>query len=235
MSYYTNIIFKSRKVIFNEEDNGYHKVRALEDIKEGEILLMEQLAAHQTAGKVIAYVKNNKELFKSLYPRTKEYSYEDVKEQEMKILAKEKVERNVFAVNTKDGAYYAIGLYISKFNHSDTPNTDNIIHTITSKDNKQLTLASVKTNKGIKKGEELFIDYCNGAKFEGRDIIVDNKNYIAPLKTPLTLTKMEQKIAYKYMDKPAFETIDKNLSLADRQLIYKYDEDVLIYDANTNY
>jgi hypothetical protein len=98
MVYYTNVVFKNRKIYFDVNDNENHRVLASEDINRGEILFIEQLASNKSSGKIISYVKHNKELFDNLYPRPRTYEYEDrvkgsATEKEVEKLATEKVQK----------------------------------------------------------------------------------------------------------------------------------------------
>ena len=233
MAYYTNVIFQNRKINFEETNMEYHRVIALEDIKEGHLLFMEHLAHHQESQKIISYVKNNQILFDSLYPRTEtNYTYEDrvLKEKEVGNLAVEKVAKNVFKLNQgKHNEFFAIGNKISKFNHHNTNPNCSLVITIETHNGsgKQLSVASLKANKNIKKGDELFIYYGQNMIFERDEISIGKgkRNYIEPT---VNLNQMELKIAHQYMSKPMFHTIYDNLALADNSWIYHYDDNSLI-------
>lgn len=230
MAYYTNIIFQNRKITFDETDNDYHKVIALEDLQEGELLFMEHLADNKSSSKIIAYVKNNKYLFDTLHPRTKkEYTHDDrfVKSKEVEDLAIKKVIKNVFRLNEgTEREIFAIGKDISKFNHNNYPNCNMIIRNIDKK-NIQLQLCSVKANKYIKKGDELFIYYGKNMIFDDDNIFCDNEKNTFTEPT-LEFNKMELKIATNYMCKPVFYNVYNNLAQADNLLYYKYDEESII-------
>lgn len=239
MAFYTYVIFQNRKITFEESNIKYHKVIAVNDIKQGDLIFMEHLAHHQESQKIISYVKNNKILFDSLYPRTeKKYTYEDrvLKEKEVGNLAVEKVAKNVFKLNHgKHNEFFAIGDKISKFNHHNTnPNCSLVITIETHKGSgKQLSVASVKANKDIKKGDELFIYYGQNMIFEGDEISIGKgkRNYIEPT---IDLNQMELKIAHQYMDKPMFHLIYDNLSVADNLCIYQYDDRVSFIGMKKN-
>lgn len=233
MAYYTNVIFQNRKITFEETNIKYHRVIANDDIKQGELLFMEHLAHHQENHKIVSYVRCNKILFDTLYPRTeKKYTHEDrfLKEKEVGDLAVEKVAKNVFKLNHgKHNEFFAIGDKISKFNHHNTnPNCSLVITIETHKGSgKQLSVASLKANKNIKKGDELFIYYGQNMIFEGDEISISGgeKNYIEPT---IDLNQMELKIAHQYMEKPMFHTIYDKLALADNCWIYHYDDSSLL-------
>ena len=216
MGIYTNLIFKNRKIFFDTSNNENHKVLALEDIGKGDILLIEHMASNIKLIQITNYIKHNKELFDSLYPRTIKYEYEDRysnKEKELEELAIQKTEKNVFYLHEKN--YYAIGVYISKFNHNKNSNTSMRIAN-TDPRQKQLTYVVIVANEDIQKNNEITINY--------------GKNYFNELDCvdipqSIELSDTMKNIIYKYMNKQAFYEIHKNLVLADCNGIYLYDND----------
>lgn len=223
MVYYTNLIFKNRKIYFDTSDNENHKVVALEDINEGDILLIEHLASNESSTKIICYVRNNKELFDNLYPRPRTYEYEDRAkgsdtEKEVDKLATEKVQKNVFGINVNSGGhYYAIGVYVSKFNHNRNSNTVMNIENIGHK--KQLCYVAITANQNIQKGSEITINYGKGYFDETEGI---------ELPQSIDITDTVKNILNKYMDKPVFHQVYNNLALADCECMYHYDEKSII-------
>jgi len=225
MVYYTNVIFKNRKIYFDVTDNENHRVLASEDIKAGEILFIEQLASNESSSKIISYVKHNKELFDNLYPRPRTYEYEDrvkgsATEKEVEKLATQKVQKNVFNITINSaGEYYAIGVYVSKFNHNKFPNTCMCIENIDYiKDTrKQLCFVAILANKDIQSGCEITINYGKGYfdETEGCQIRQKLDNIDITVKNILN----------KYMDKPVFHQVYNNLALADCECIYRYDNE----------
>lgn len=220
---YTNVIFKNRKIYFDTNDNENHKVIALEDIKSGDILLIEQLASNKSSSKIISYVKHNKELFDNLYPRPRTYEYKDRAkgssvEKEIEQLATEKVKKNVFGIEVNSGGYYyAIGVYVSKFNHNKIPNTcmsiENICYIKDTR--KQLCFVAISANEDIKKGDEITINY-------GKGYFNETEAHQKGLgKIDITV----KNILNKYMDKEVFHQVYKNLALADCECIYLYDNE----------
>jgi hypothetical protein len=227
MVYYTDIIFKNRKIYFDVNDNENHRVLASEDIKAGEILFIEHLASNESSIKIISYVKHNKELFDNLYPRPRTYEYEDrakgsATEKEVEKLATQKVQKNVFGITINSGReYYAIGVYVSKFNHNKFPNTCMCIENIDYiKDTrKQLCFAAILANEDIQSGSEITINYGKGYfnEIEGYQIQqrID--------KIDITV----KNILNKYMDKHVFHQVYNNLALADCKCVYQYDDETI--------
>lgn len=218
MVYYTNIIFKNRKIQFDSSDNENHKVLASDHIKAGEILLIEHLASNHSSTKIMSYVKHNKELFDNLYPRTRSYGYEDRinKEDEVEKLAHEKVQKDVFRVENNNGEeYYAIGIHVSKFNHKIIPNTYINIKNIGDK-NKQLCFMSITASQDIQIGSEININYGKGYFDEKESVEMpqsaDESNTV-------------KNILNRYMNKPAFHQVYDNLALADCEFVYHYDDE----------
>jgi hypothetical protein len=225
MEYYTNVIFKNRKIYFDVNDNENHRVLASEDIKAGGILFIEHLASNESSSKITSYVKFNKELFDNLYPRQETYEYEDraqgsSTEKEVENLATEKVQKNVFGIIVDSGGeYYAIGVYVSKFNHNKFPNTCMCIENIDYiKDTrKQLCFVAILANKDIQSGSEITINYGKGYfdETEGCQIRKKINNIDITVKNILN----------KYMEKPVFHQVYNNLALADCECIYHYDNE----------
>ncbi len=227
MVYYTNLIFKNRKIHFDTTDNENHKVVASQDIKIGEILFIEHLASNESSSKIISYVKHNKELFDNLYPRPRTYAYEDRAkgsrtEKEVEKLATEKVQKNMFSIKVNSGEeYYAIGVYVSKFNHNKFPNTCMCIENIDyMKDKrKQLCFVAILANEDIQSGSEITINYGKGYfnEIEGYQIRQNIDKIDITVKNILN----------KYMDKPVFHQVYNNLALADCKCVYHYDDETM--------
>ena len=223
MVYYTNLIFKNRKIYIDTNDNENHKVIASEDINEGDILLIEHLASNESPTKIIIYVKHNKELFDNLYPRPRTYEYEDrakgsATEKEVEKLATEKVQKNVFDIHMNSGGhYYAIGIYVSKFNHNTNHNTCMRIENIGDK-NRQLCYVAITANHNIQKGSEITINY-------GKKYFDETEGIELPQSVDMTDTV--KNILNKYMNKPAFHQVYNNLALADCKCVYHYDEETI--------
>ncbi len=220
MVYYTNVVFKNRKIYFDVNDNENHRVLASEDINTGEILFIEQLASNKSSGKIISYVKHNKELFDNLYPRPRTYEYEDrvkgsATEKEVEKLATEKVQKNVFCIKINTGEeYYVIGVYVSKFNHNKLHNTNMNISNIGKQ--KQLTYVAITANQDIKKGDEITINY-------GKAYFNETEGIELPQSVDISDTI--KNILKKYMNKAVFHQVYNNLALADCECIYRYDNE----------
>lgn len=217
MAYYTNIIFKNRKICFDTSNNDNHKVLTLEHIKAGEILLIEHLASNENEYKIINYVKYNKHLFDNLYPRQKLYNYDDriTNKEEVEKLAVEKVQKNVFSIKTNnEKQYYGIGVYVSKFNHNQNSNTCINISNIG--EQKQLTYVAIIANNDIQKGDEITINYGKGYFNETEGSEMPQLYYIS---------NIIKNILCKYMNKQIFDEIYNNLALADCKCVYYYDDE----------
>ncbi len=213
--FYTNVIFKSRKIYFDTMDIDNHKVLASEDIKAGDILLIEHLASHSKKGKLANYVKHNQDLFDNLYPRPKLYDFEDRaynsdKASDIDNLANEKLTRNVFEVKARgDAFYFALGIFVSKFNHKTSTNDTLAKIDMLQKQGKQLCFALITAKEDMKKGSEITIDYLQGY-------------FDLPKNT--SIPDIAKNIMNQYMNTPEFHQIHDNQALADNCCTYHWDD-----------
>ena len=118
-------------------------------------------------------------------------------------MATEKVQKNVFGIIVDSrGEYYAIGVYVSKFNHNKFPNTCMCIENIDYiKDTrKQLCFVAILANKDIQSGSEITINYGKGYfdETEGWQIRKKINNIDITVKNILN----------KYMEKPVFHQVN---------------------------
>jgi|694.fasta_scaffold00795_9 hypothetical protein len=67
------LLFKNSKMTFDTTDNYNHKVVALDDIKAGELLMVEKVDVEFDGEKLIAQIASDKELFDNLYPRFEDW------------------------------------------------------------------------------------------------------------------------------------------------------------------
>lgn len=202
LSYMQNTvpIIVNQNIQFDISDNSNHRVVSQQDIKAGELLLLEKLASHCNRYTMISFIISNKDLFNNLYPRITP-STNNIEE-----LAVTKFQKNVFhidnsyllnknieklkkikisleqpnadiiilekeyrcvvkSINNYDIESYALGFYISKFNHASRPNID--IHFITY--NKNNIFVCAISNQDISKGTELNIYYRDNCVFGNAD------------------------------------------------------------------
>jgi hypothetical protein len=117
----TNTIFKSKKISFETNDDDYRFVKTLKNIKKGELLLIEHCYNTDKFEIIPKAIQNSPELFNNLYPRKMSWNESFVTNptSEISDICIEKAEKNSFGGN----GHFSVGLDISKFNHSNKPNS----------------------------------------------------------------------------------------------------------------
>ena len=145
---YTRVVFESSHVKLMSDENDFRCMRAVKDICEGTVLLVE----HCLAGDQF-FIKNcvrvDSELYKNLYPRTaKSLNPDD---------CMKKIQKNAFGSSEKDS--YIIGSRISNFNHKTMPNTYHRTITCSFGEHITSTIYYVIAIEDICKGDEITITY----------------------------------------------------------------------------
>lgn len=117
----TNTIFKSNKISFETNDDDYRFVKSTQKIKRGDLLLIEHCYSTDDSGMISNVILKSPELFDNLYPRKMSWNENFIQTttDELLELCNEKAQKNSFGRN----GVYSIGLDISRFNHSNTPNS----------------------------------------------------------------------------------------------------------------
>lgn len=156
----TNTIYKSKKISFetNNDDNRY--VKTLEEIKQGELILIEHCYSTNNYNILANVIQNSPELFNNLYPRKINWdnSILDNPTDEIVNLCCEKALKNAFKINE----LFIIGLDISKFNNSSiTPNATVKYHTYKIKPDLYCCILYVYSHNIININEEVTISYSN--------------------------------------------------------------------------
>ena len=168
----TNTIFKSNKISFETKDADYRYVKSINNIKQGELLLIEHCYCNEDFDIIPDVIRTSPELFDNLYPRTVPWneSFMEKLTSELAELCREKAQKNSFG----DKGIYSIGLDISRFNHSNTP-TASVNYLSNSFKDIEVTcyLQYVYANCDININEEITIWY--GKKYFGENI-----EYIEP-------------------------------------------------------
>lgn len=67
------LLFKNLKMTFDTTNNNNHKVVALDDIKAGELLMIEKAVVAFDGENLISQIVSDKELFDNLYPRFEDW------------------------------------------------------------------------------------------------------------------------------------------------------------------
>lgn len=153
-------VFISNLISFTIKDNDYHYVLATQDIKQGELLLVEHCYSAPSFNKLTAVIKVTPLLFNQLYPRTVEWnpSIPGDSSSEMIYLCKEKTQHNTFG---HDGVHL-IGVHATKFNHSDHPNaTVKIVRCRLKELDVSCDFIYIYANKDIMAGQEVCTWYGN--------------------------------------------------------------------------
>ena len=158
----TNTILK-KNITFETKDDDYRFVKSTQRIKQGEVILIEHCPSVDDLNMLPNIILNSPELFDNLYPRKISWNESFIQEatNEISELCDEKVKKNSFGF---DGRFY-IGLDISNFNHSNTPNASvNFIDitNITEDPAMRCALLYVYAHRDINIDEEITIWYSSG-------------------------------------------------------------------------
>lgn len=197
----TNTLFKSNKISFETKDDDYRFVKSTQNIKKGEILLIEHCYTTDKCDMLSTVISKSPELFNNLYPRKMSWNEEQIINEEMdentEELCYEKAQKNAFGDN---GLFY-IGLDISNFNHSDMPNAcvsySNFSY---GKDTEDCcNLLYIYSNRNITNDEEITIWY-NVAYFDKKSV----EKYKPPFKLD---NRYIENIHIQYMKKDICKNI----------------------------
>lgn len=174
----TNTVFKSPKIAFEIKGDDYRFVKSTRNIRKGELLLIEHCFCTDNNSILLAVIKNYSELFNNLYPRKLVWS-ENIAEStstEIDDLCLEKAQKNCFGAD--DGLWH-IGVDISNFNHSNTPNAFNKYEKYHFDSDKvpSCNLGYVYAQNDIDADTEITIYYSNGYinKYFGENITEEYK------------------------------------------------------------
>ena len=158
----TNTILKSPKISFEIKDDDYRFVKSTQNIKKGELLLIEHGFCSDNHTILGTTIRHYPELFNNLYPRKMVWSEYIAQSTTTEVIdiCYEKAQKNSFGSN--DELY--IGVDISNFNHSNTPNAfskyqkySNIFDKVIS-----CNLLYVYAQHDIVADKEITIYYSNG-------------------------------------------------------------------------
>lgn len=154
-----NTIYKSKKISVETKNDDYRYVKTLEEIRKGEVILIEHCYSTNNINRISHVIQNSPELFNNLYPRKVNWDESIIGNPTNEIfeLCHEKAQKNMFGTNN----IYAIGLDISNFNHSTTPNAT--VKYCRFKINKKLYcfIQYIYSHDIINKNEEITISYGN--------------------------------------------------------------------------
>lgn len=153
-------VFTSNLISFAVKDDDYHYVLATQDIKQGNLLLVEHCYSAPSFNKLATVIKTTPQLFNELCPRTVKWSSsipEDSSEQ-IASLCKEKTQHNAFGHE----GMHLIGVHATKFNHSDKPNaTVKIVRCRLTPLDVTCDFIYIYANKDIVVGQEVCTWYGN--------------------------------------------------------------------------
>ena len=178
----TNTLFKSKKISFETKNDDYRFVTSTQNIKKGELLLIEHVYCTEDSNIIQNVILHSPELFNNLYPRKIPWTEKIIQEQEQTDeiieLIEEKMNKNSFNTFNILGVTWTIGLDISKFNHSNVPNAyvgfyrNFIIHDTDVK----CALGYVYSTCDITTGEEITISYGSGYVLKQFGEIIEEYN-----------------------------------------------------------
>jgi len=158
----TNTILK-KNITFETKDDEYRFVKSTQRIKQGDLILIEHCPSVDDMNMLSNIILNSPELFDNLYPRKISWNKSFIQEPNNEIteLCHEKANKNSFGIDGR----FNIGLDISNFNHSNTPNASvkslNITN-ITEDPAMRCTLLYVYAHSDINIDEEITIWYSSG-------------------------------------------------------------------------
>lgn len=153
-------VFISNLISFETKEDDYRYVLATQDIKQGDLLLVEHCYSAPSFNKLATVIKATPLLFNELCPRDVVWDSSIPIEPSEKIasLCKEKVIHNAFGHE----GMHLIGVHATKFNHSNEPNaTVKIIQCHLREINVSCNFIYIYANKDIMMGQEVFIWYGN--------------------------------------------------------------------------
>ena len=155
----TNTIFKSSKILFETKNDDYRYVKTKSEIKKGELILIEHCYCHNNIEQLRNVILNSPDLFNNLYPRKTIWNENMIQKltDEVSEMCCEKAQKNAFGIDEK----YMIGLDISRFNHSITPNASVKYLDINIEQEVNCCLLYVYAHNTINTNDDINISYGN--------------------------------------------------------------------------
>ena len=212
---YSALIYKHSSIEACDTNN-YKSIIALQDIKCGELLLLEHVfSAPATICHLV--IENNAKLFDSYHPRTTKF-IDTIDKSE---LAKEKLTHNCFGM----AGNKIINIYLQQINHSCTASCAVYIHEHCTLADTNIVFMELYTVKYIAKGTELTINYgpetshkrdfkCNcGKKLVEREKIFLISANLAKSLSGKNNTVVKEKI-FEYLELPLSKKILLNQYLS---------------------
>jgi len=155
----TNTIYKSKKISFETKNDDYRYVNTLEEIRQGELILIEHCYSTNKNERLAHVIQNSPKLFNNLYPRKINWDESMIQNitDDVSKLCCEKTQKNAFGINEM----FTIGLDISKFNHSITPNATVKYNDFKIRKDISCFIIYIYSHDTIKINEEITISYGN--------------------------------------------------------------------------
>lgn len=153
-------VFTSNLISFAVKDDDYRYVLATQDIRRGELLLVEHCYSAPSFNKLATVIKATPLLFNELCPRTTVWnpSIPGDSSEQIVSLCKEKAIHNAFG---HDGVHL-IGVHATKFNHSSVPNaTVKFVRCNLKELDISCNFIYIYANKDISGGQEICTWYGN--------------------------------------------------------------------------
>ena len=105
--------------MFERGPDDYRLVKCTATIQSGTLLLMEHCYVTSDIYRIANVIKYSSALFDNLYPRgSRVWNESSLNDAELEELCVEKAQKNMFGI----GSNYVLGLEVSVFNHSSSPN-----------------------------------------------------------------------------------------------------------------
>lgn len=165
---YTADVYRSPAIVIQDENN-FKSIKAVEDIKSGELLLIEH-AYSNIPGACKLIIQYNEYLFDQYHPRTTKFK--DTVDMDKTVVAEmvgEKFAHNCFGLDEKK---YTITSTITKINHSCDPNCAVQINEKYNTEDTETVFMEMFAVRNISKGTELTISYGPVTSHE-RDFVCD--------------------------------------------------------------
>lgn len=219
---YMAIVYQNPSMEIREKDN-YKFVVAANDIKFGELLLVEHVYA-SSASNCHSIIENNEFLFNMYHPRLTNFAETENKFPH----AKEKLVHNCFGLANDDKL---ITYAITKMNHSCDPNCAVYIQEKYNIGNTNTIFMELYAVRPIKSGTELTICYgpetahnrdfeCNcGKDLPQRKKIFDVVSSVAKALSHSNNSTIREKI-YHYLETPISKKIQLNQYLSTKGIIF---------------
>jgi len=167
---FTHTLFKSDKVKFERGPDDYRLVKCTATIQSGTLLLMEHCYVTSDIYRIANVIKYSSALFDNLYPRSSRvWNESSLNDAELEELCVEKAQKNMFEI----GSNYVLGLEVSVFNHSSSPNAMVWDFSVDVQLEVPVLIMSIIAIRDMEVDDEVTIWYGSGYFGETKDVVLE--------------------------------------------------------------